>query len=250
MLRSWIFSAIGLSLLGAAHAVAPEVGDGAGGPATVADFKASTPADLNAQLANWLARSFDAAGMSVQVVPQGAWGLSAAWLPHVHAVLQDRARHGDTWQLNVELTSGGAPSTVAVARFRALELKPVWVAGGPLRKGDALSCARLRQDKRVLRVANDSWQGSCENLLGLRVRRPLQAGDVLMAADMADASVIQGQQEMVVVTRLGAIEVQATGTALADARMGEKVPVRLAGQTQVIQAIVIAPGMARVAEGM
>jgi len=71
-----------------------------------------------------------------------------------------------------------------------------------------------------------------------------------MDSDVAPEAAVQAQQVATVTSRLGNIEIQAKGIALADAQIGQRVPIRLNGQTQVIMAVVTAPGQVRVWEGM
>ncbi|MGC4061419.1 MAG: flagellar basal body P-ring formation chaperone FlgA [Aquabacterium sp.] len=254
MRRLWCAVALGLALASSGPAFADEVS----APDSVSlegshSFRAESLSSLNLQLKNWLREQFQAQGKSVMLEPQGAWGLSKTWLPVLNVHAAEPVRTAEGWSLDLAvLPANAAASSVKAAsvRFKVIELHAVWVANASMRKGDQVSCLMLSQDARPRKVHGDSWQGDCAGLDGMRVKHALQPGDVLMRTDVGPASAVRDQQEAIVVTRLGAIEIQAKGMALADAQIGQKVPVRLAGQGKVIQAVVTAPGTVQVMEGM
>lgn len=216
-------------------------------------FRADSLRSLNEQLKAWLLDVFQTQGKSVAIEAQGAWGLTKAWLPEVNVAIQEQIRTKDGWQVALSVLPADAmvakPKAASV-KFKVFELQPVWLAAAAIRKGDEASCSLLRQDKRLRRAPAETWQGDCAGLSGLRMRHALQPGDILMAKDIGPASAVQDQQETMVITRLGRVEIQAKGRALADAQIGQKVPVLMVGQGSVIQAVVTAPGTVQVIEGM
>jgi len=189
----------------------------------------------------------------VQVDQQGTWGLRSEWLPNVRAEITSQTRTREGWMVTVSLTglgvSAGAKSD-SQARFKVTELFAAWAAVVPLHKGDAISCGQLKQIQRAVRPGQSTWNGACESLSSMRMRHRLQPGEILMDSDVALGAAIQAQQVATVTTRLGGIEIQAKGIALADAQIGQSVPVRLNGQVQVLHAVVTAPGQVQVLEGM
>lgn len=222
--------------------------------ATTAVLHADSLPVLQMSLQAWLQQSFAEAGQAVQIEALGAWGMQPAWLPDVRASIVEQVRTNSAWQVTVSLAPStnpdGAADMAATYRFKALELKPVWVAAVPLSKGDDVSCSHVRLESRVVKGTAASWQGGCEALQGQRMRHALSPGDAVMVRDVAFVGAVTEHQEAIVTSRLGNVEVQALGMALADAQVGQRVPVRLNGQKTVIQAVVTAPGQVQVIEGL
>lgn len=226
----------------------------AGQTDALAELHASTLTELTAKIQRWLQDRFTAEGADVRLRPVGTWGLDERALPDVAIQVERRQRLPDGWQVDLRLEQANQSTdklvSAASARFRAIDLVPVWVAAISLKPGDTLSCSALRLDKRPSLSASATWTGDCGAALGLRLRHALQPGDVLSKADLAEPGAVLLNQEAIVITRLGGIEIQTKAMVLADGYLGQRVPVRLQGQDQTIQATVIAPGTLQVLEGL
>lgn len=217
---------------------------------------ASTLAELQQTLQPWVTSHLQAQVGAVQVEPLGGWrwptrsgsanrwrvtwrpaeARLGGWLVALHAVRDD---DGD----------GDVGPGVDVRFFgRAQQL--VWRLRAPVQKGDPIACSALRQDMRVKRSDARIWQGPCEALSAFVARRSLAAGDVLTESDVGPQPAVHSQQAVQVWSRSQGIVIQARGQALADASIGQRVPVRMAGQSSVLQATVMAPGELQIMEGM
>lgn len=223
---------------------------------SVVAFRANDLPTLRDQLQSWLLQTFRDEGVEVRGDIVGEWGLSASVLPDVAVRVHRKPAAPGSWQLDLSLCSvadGRCRSeSRAMIRYRVRALTKVWVVTGGWRKGDALACDGLRHDWRDAQSVgpDGNWADTCEALSGWRARHPLQPGDVLKRADLMPQEGVMEKDMAQVVTRLGAIEIQAKGMVLADARVGQQVPVRLTGQTNVVQCVVISPGVVRVMEGL
>jgi flagella basal body P-ring formation protein FlgA len=245
-----LFSLSCLGLLGQAWASEPSP---APKSAVGVDIQAETLPDLTSQLTSWVSQLFERSGQSVNVEQQGTWGMRPDWLPSVHAEVTTQTRTRAGWLVTVSLATAGVSANAKAdtqVRFKVTELSTAWVSSVPLRKGDSIACTQLKQVQRAMRPGHTTWRGDCERLGNMQMRHALQPGDVLMDSDVAPEAAVQAQQVATVTSRLGNIEIQAKGIALADAQIGQRVPIRLNGQTQVIMAVVTAPGQVRVWEGM
>jgi flagella basal body P-ring formation protein FlgA len=216
------------------------------------DFEVESPSRLSLQLSSWLREQLAMQGYDVDVVAQGIWGVSSNKPMAVRAELATETREGGSWQITLRLTQPANVGMVhlAVAKFGILEHLPVWTVGTRVRKGDGLSCGNLQRESRVRRSSLKPWQGDCSILSGQVARRALEVGDVLMSTDIGIVQAVQAQQEAVVVARVQGIEIQARGQVLADAAVGQRVPVKLNGQSHVIHGVVTGPAQVRVMEGM
>lgn len=219
-------------------------------------FHADSLQALRAQIQLWLEASYKQEGLQVQSEFVGAWRVADLPLPEVEVSVQrgKRDHSGTTIDLiacavqQPECSTGTAPAL----RYRVQAMSPVWSLTGPYLKGDVLSCEGMRQTWRVQKADEPqaAWQGSCDSLAEMRARRPLQPGDVLKVSDVMPSGGVLDKQDTLVIARLGGIEIQAKGMALADARVGQQVPVRLSGQANVVHGVVSAPGVVRVLEGL
>ncbi|MFT3857833.1 MAG: flagellar basal body P-ring formation chaperone FlgA [Aquabacterium sp.] len=212
------------------------------------ELHAESAVALNEGVAGWLGGVLSKGGVDVAVTPLGMWGGSGAargaWSASITSV--ESSREG--WTIRVGLKPLDAADQPMEASFRAQALAAVWAVAEPVRKGDETACTALRRETRPLAQVDKSWRGVCSELQGLRWRRPLMPGDVVMADDIGHPMAVQARQETVVLTRAGSIEVRAMGQALADAQIGARVPVKVQGGLKVIQAVVVGPATVQVAE--
>lgn len=229
-----------------AHAGATTWQPGVTGEASsVAALRASSTSELDSLLANELTGMYQADRVEVQVTPQGRWGLQARWLPDVDANLRAVRPVAGGWQVEVSVSPHGAhglASPQALMRYKVLRLMGVWTATAALQRGDEVSCAAVRAEKKVPVSGSVYWSGDCQDLMALRLRHPLRPGDTLMVADLSPPGMVQAGQSARVVTRAGGIEISASCEALADGQLGQRIPVRIHGRAVAIRAMVTAPG--------
>ncbi len=217
---------------------------------------ARTPADLLKALQPWVAAHLQAQAGPVQVQAIGGWHWPAAGAraERWRVTWQPAMARRDDWLVSLNAVPDQADSLAdadAVAvRFVGRPMQAVWRMRAPLKKGDAFDCALLSEDTRAPSQGTRPWQGRCEELAGLVARRPLGAGEVLTQSDVGPRPAVEREQAVHVLSRSQGIVIQARGQALADASVGQRVPVRIAGHDRVLQATVTAPGELQIMEGM
>lgn len=247
MFRRWAFAMC--LLLTASRAVAAGTWSASDiGRLPAFDLQADSVAALNEGVAGWLRGALSKGGVEAAVTPLGIWGHAGAHRGAWSASIASIQPSPEGWTIRVALRPVNAGDASMEASFRAQAMASVWAVAEPVRKGDETGCASLRQEARPLTQLDKSWRGTCNELQGLRWRRPLMPGDVVMADDIGPALAVQARQETVVLTRAGSIEVRAKGQALADAQIGARVPVKIQGGVTVIQAVVVGPATVQVAE--
>jgi flagella basal body P-ring formation protein FlgA len=128
--------------------------------------------------------------------------------------------------------------------------RDVLVASRRLRKGSALRCDDLSVERRdIRRMPQHALLAPCEIASGSVVQRDIAARDVLRNLDVGPAlDVVAGMPVRLSVATSG-IQVMTTAVALADARVGDRVDVRLQRPTRRLQVRVIGPGSVELAEG-
>ena len=91
--------------------------------------------------------------------------------------------------------------------------------------GDVLQDSDLRPVRKELTVAEYQNRGDALKWNGMRVRRPIPAGDLVTRAALASPTLVKRGEPVTVYIRRGALELSARGEARADAARDE--PVRI-----------------------
>jgi flagella basal body P-ring formation protein FlgA len=125
----------------------------------------------------------------------------------------------------------GVTTTVKVAT-RAL------APGEPLAAGDIGEESRVRFGPPVASIEHDVT-------IGWEVRRAIRAGEPLAWPAVAPPAVVEAGKPVTVVWERGSVQVRLAGTALADARLGDAVSVRVEQRTGRLTGIATAPGVVR-----
>lgn len=242
-----------LALL-SAMALAWPVGHAQGTPraedAPVLNVSALSREALSAQVREQLLQWRGQGGHVAAIQQVGMWRVPAQFdtPPRVQASV--RALGVDAHQVDVSLvTQEGEPAPGGM-RFVLRDPMPVWVAAQPLSRGDRLQCEAFRREWRIGRSPRALLADACPGGEPSRLKRPLAAGEVLMASDVAPLGAVQEQQAARVTVRVGAIQVEATGVALADAQVGQVSSVKVGTSAAVLRAVVVAPGELRLGESV
>ena len=121
--------------------------------------------------------------------------------------------------------------------------RDVWIAARRISKGEAAGCADFRVERRVAqRVPARALALPCEVLPGTVALREIAERDVIRSHDIGIAPEVMGGSVVRVAVMSGAIRVTTVATALADARVGEPVPVRLENPRRTLLARVTGVG--------
>lgn len=222
------------------------------GASGVQALTVSSATDLRAQVQGLVQRSIEASGRAAQLDDAGQWGLPEGLQGEVWVSVHEKMLDMHTRQVEAKVRTSSVESAPASGslRFVLRDLQPVWVSSVVLRQGSTLGCDKLRQEWRVVRSNVSRWSGACEDLAGWRVKRPIDAGDVLLSSDLAPKSAVSVNEEAQASVSVGAVRIEVRATALADGHVGQDIPIRLAGQSSVLKARVLAPGEVIVIKGL
>ncbi|MES2089561.1 MAG: flagellar basal body P-ring formation chaperone FlgA [Pseudomonadota bacterium] len=210
-------------------------------------------ADLQLQVREWLQRDIETSGRPAKLEDLGSWGLQADLNGPVWVSQRGWLVDAHTRQVEVLVQSSEQEDAqhVGSLRFVLRDLAPVWVAVAPMRAGALVSCDALRQDMQVVRSSvPHRWIGSCDAIKGWHVKRPLDAGSVLLSADLAPPSAVLANSEANASIAVGAVRIDVKATVLADGQVGQVIPIRLAGQSTVLKAKVLGAGEVIVTKGL
>lgn len=114
----------------------------------------------------------------------------------------------------------------------------VWVARNSIANGTALQASQWQRETRDISNLPASVITD-DNLAGYQTRMTVAAGAVLTEALVAGKTVIKRGQSVSVLAIHGSIVITASGEALTDAAIGERIQVRNRSSGRVIEAIVI-----------
>jgi flagellar basal body P-ring formation protein FlgA len=126
--------------------------------------------------------------------------------------------------------------------LRVQRLAEVWVLRRPLAAGEAIGAdAVVRELRDVARLPGGPLSVA-QPLDGASARRALPAGAVLLAQDTQSPRLIRRGDAVVLLSRIGPVEVRAQGKALAAAGVDERINVENSSSRRVVQGVVLASG--------
>lgn len=140
----------------------------------------------------------------------------------------------------VDVLVSGVVRTSVLVPLELHAFQSAWVAVQDLPAGTRLSRALLRHEEIDLTLAGASaWRGDPE---GQVLRTPIRAGRCVPESQVATAPAVARGDRVVLVHRLGAVEVQARADALQDGDPGQHVQVRVDGAHGAVMARVVEAG--------
>lgn len=160
------------------------------------------------------------AGGRLEVRPSWVAGIEAPSLP-----------------LTFELRPEGVPSAEPTQATLGVTLsRDVLVAARRLRKGSVVTCADLTEQRRDLRdLPKTRLALPCAVALDAAALRDIAAGDVIRSADIGTAPDVTAGAPVRVSVASGGISVTTRAIALADAKVGDQVDVRLQRPTRILR---------------
>lgn len=146
-----------------------------------------------------------------------------------------------TLPLVFELTPSSGDGVPLRATLSAPLLRDVLVPTRRAERGAALGCDELEVQARPLRqVPPHALRPPCALPPEAQARRVLLAGEVLRDGDVQVLPEVVAQAPVQVRVVVGRIALEKPGTALADARQGETVRVRVGGSARTLSGRVVA----------
>lgn len=154
-------------------------------------------------------------------------------LPRCAEPLQANPGHGGT--VEVGCASAGWRLYIPV---RVQRLQPVLVLTRAISAGEPIPPDAVQVEQRdVSRLAGGSFADPTQ-IADRVARRVLMAGSVLSPADVVPPRTVRRGDSVTLVARYGAVEVRASGRALGEAGLDERVSVENLGSRRVVQGVV------------
>jgi flagella basal body P-ring formation protein FlgA len=148
------------------------------------------------------------------------------------------------FELRPQDSNRAAPPVLAILAVKLQ--RPVLVAERRLRKGSHVSCADFTPKLRELDdPRRSSWLTTCNEQADASALRDIAAGEALRAGDVGRLPDVLLGAPVQVSASSGGITVTAVATALADARVGDQLDVRLQRPARTLRTRVTARGAAQ-----
>ncbi len=130
-------------------------------------------------------------------------------------------KSGAHWRINV-------PVDLAVEQ-------PVLIVQTPIVRGAAIGPGQVRVERRRVPGLAQRYVTDLASLSHNVARRPLSAGEILTADVLSPELVIKRGQEIALLTDVAGISVRASGVALADASLNQRLRVRNLASQRIVE---------------
>lgn len=133
-----------------------------------------------------------------------------------------------------------------MVRTRIQQFIDVAVASRPLGRNLHLGTGDIQLSRSDISTLSGGYYASLEELNGMVMRRSVKAGTVLTKAMVKPAILIKRGEKVIINAETGSIHVRMEGKAMQAGARGELIKVKNLSSEQVIEAIVVSPGVVRV----
>lgn len=125
----------------------------------------------------------------------------------------------------------------------AVEIRgEAFVAARPLGRGDRLRAEMISSSQVVVNSVRRGPIKDLENLVGMEVSRPINAGTVFTPDLVSTPDAVARGDHVIITARSGNFSVQSRGKALSNGRIGEQVRIENLSSSRTVRAKIIGPG--------
>lgn len=164
--------------------------------------------------------------------------------PHCSQPLQAVATAAQTAQVRCP----DAPGWKLYVPVRVRREQDVVVLRGPVRAGQPITADQLVVQRRDVGAATAPAFTDPAQVVGMAPSKPMAAGATLTAADVAQGPPLRRGDPVVLLTRIGGVEVRMAGRALGPAGPGGIVSAENVGSRRIVRGRVSAPGVVEVVQ--
>lgn len=141
--------------------------------------------------------------------------------------------------------TGTSPWTIYVPAYVQL-FKPVAVSSRSLTRGTPISAADIKMVRYDLATLKLGYIDDSRHIVGMVAKQHIAAGSVVTPHMVEAPRLVRRGEQVTIVARSAGIEIQATGTALADGAQGDLIKVRNSSSRKIVEAVVTDPGVVSV----
>ncbi len=125
--------------------------------------------------------------------------------------------------------------------------KPIVVANRSLPANHIITENDIKKQTRDIAALRQGYLVDTKPLIGQQVKYATSMGSVVTLNSVRPQKIVRRGEQIMLVASVGKMEVRMNGTALADAQLGQKVKVKNSSSKRVVEGIVEAPGIVKVA---
>lgn len=149
-------------------------------------------------------------------------------------------------QTTVEVRCASEPGWTLYVPVMARYRLPVVVAGAGLPRGAIVRAADVRLEERELSRTDHGLLLDVADAIGMKVRRPLNAGAALRSTSLEPQDVIRRGDRVMIDLHSASFRVRMRGESLQDAAPGERVRVRNLSSRRIVEGVAAADGSVRI----
>ncbi|MBN1846169.1 MAG: flagellar basal body P-ring formation protein FlgA [Sedimentisphaerales bacterium] len=123
------------------------------------------------------------------------------------------------------------------------------VARRAIRPGEVINLADVELQSRRIASMQDRGMSRLDEVVGREAARGIPANEMVSAAMIRRIRLVKRQQNVELISRVGAVEIKVTGKALADGVQDEVISVTYGKQKIMVQGRVTGPGQVTVGAG-
>lgn len=114
----------------------------------------------------------------------------------------------------------------------------VWVSNTAISRGTLLSAKNISLEKREISSTHSEFFHETDSPIGLKTKRPLRKGDIIQVLALEKPMAIHRGDRVMVIARIGGLEIRTAASALSSAAQGDKIKVRNLSSNKVLEGIV------------
>lgn len=131
--------------------------------------------------------------------------------------------------------------------FKVKVLEPVVVSVKPLAANQIITAADIKLQEWDLGNLRQGYVKNTSQIVGKQLKYPIAMGTVIKPHSVKDQKLVHRGEEIILLASAGKMEVKMSGTALSDASLGQRVRVKNSSSKRVVEGVVQAAGIVKVA---
>jgi flagella basal body P-ring formation protein FlgA len=140
------------------------------------------------------------------------------------------------------------PSTWTVyVPVKVKVFKTVMVVSSSLPANHIITAGDIKSQTRDIGTLRQGYLVDEKQLIGQQLKYSMSMGAVINPNSIRPQKIVRRGELILLVASVGKMEVRMNGTALADAQLGQRVKVKNSSSKRVVEGIVQAPGIVKVA---
>ncbi len=150
-------------------------------------------------------------------------------------------------QTTIQVRCAGPVSWSLFIPVRIERYLSVVVLDRPVERQQMIGPADLRLERQAVSSLTSGYFSDLESVIGLRTRRRLAAGQVLIPAHVEQPPLIKRGQEITIYAVKPGLTVQMKGIALEDGRLGQRIRIRNSSSKRIVEGYVESADTVRIA---